>query len=188
MIQPFTVVKLCWIALGLYWLAGAFGTKKTAVHEHSGLRVFRLALLSIILVLLFTNWLRIGPLGLRLFRWHSAAAWLGAALCCLGVLLAVWARRTLAGNWSDKVALKVDHELVERGPYRFVRHPIYTGVLLAIAGAGITIGEWRGFVALLMMSANYWVKAGREEAILASHFGEKFRDYKRRTGFLLPGL
>ena len=88
--------------------------------------------------------------------------------------------------WSDKVALKVDHRLIRSGPYAFLRHPIYSGVLLGVLGSALAIGEWRGVVVLVVMTANYWVKAQREDRILSARFGDSFTDYKRHAGFLLP--
>ena len=188
MIRAGTIVELCWAALGLYWLVSALGTKKTAINESSGLRVFRLAILALMLILLMTDWLRIGPLARRFVPRHSDVVWVGVGLTAIGVALAIWARWNLGRNWSDKVVLKVDHELIRSGPYAYLRHPIYTGVLLAVAGTALTIGEWRGVAALILLGTNYCVKAIRQEKILAANFGEAFAEHKRRTGFFLPGL
>jgi len=188
MIHAGTVVRVCWAVLGIYWALSAVGTKKVAVNENAGLRVFRLAMLVLMFVLLGTDWARLGPLGQRFLRRHSNVEWLGVALTAAGIALAIWARRTLGRNWSDKVVLKVDHELIGSGPYRYLRHPIYGGVLLAMAGTVLTIGEWRGVLALAVLSVNYYVKARREERILAANFGEAFAEHKQRTGFFLPGL
>jgi protein-S-isoprenylcysteine O-methyltransferase Ste14 len=188
MISAGRIIEFCWAVLGLYWLVTALGTKKVAVNESTGLRVFRLTMLALMLVLLMTDWLRIGPLAWRFLPRHSEAVWLGVALTSVGVALAIWARFSLGRNWSDKVVLKVDHELICSGPYRYLRHPIYTGVLLAVAGTALTIGEWRGVAALVLLGTNYCVKALKEEKILAVNFGEAFAEHKRRTGFFLPGL
>jgi len=189
MIGAGTIIELSWAALGVYWLLTAFGTKEVAVNENAGSRVLRLAVMwPLMFALLGTAWLRIGPLGWRFVALHSEAIWLGVALTCVGVGLAIWARKTLGRNWSDKVVLKVRHELIRSGPYRYLRHPIYTGVLLAVAGTALAIGEWRGVAALALLAANYFIKATREERILAENFGEAFQEHKRRTGFFLPGL
>jgi protein-S-isoprenylcysteine O-methyltransferase Ste14 len=143
MMTPGTTVELCWAALGFYWLVSMTGTKKIAVDESRGLRVLRLAIIAALFVLLGTDWLRIGPLAWRFVPRHSSAVWIGVSLTGIGVALAIWARWRLGRNWSDKVVLKVDHELIRNGPYRYLRHPIYTGVLLALAGTALVIGEWR---------------------------------------------
>ena len=183
------MVELCWSVLGLYWLLSAFGTKKTAVNEARWLRLLRLAILwPLMLALLGTEWLRIGPLAWRFLPRHAGIMWAGAFVTLGGVALAIWARRTLGRNWSDKVVLKVDHELIRSGPYRFLRHPIYTGVLLAVAGTALAIGEWRGVLALFLLGTTYCLKAKSEEKILAAKFGEAFAEHARRTGFFLPGL
>jgi protein-S-isoprenylcysteine O-methyltransferase Ste14 len=188
MIRPGTIIELCWAALSLYWLITALGTKKIAVNENTGLRVFRMSMLALIFVLMGTDWLRIGPLAWRFIPRHSNIIWLGVALTIAGVALAIWARYNLGRNWSDKVVLKVDHELIGSGPYKYLRHPIYTGVLVGLIGTALTIGEWRAVLAVIVQGTNYCVKAVREERILAANFGEAFADHKRRTGFFLPGL
>jgi len=188
MIRAEMVLDLCWAVLGLYWLFSALGTKKISVDESAGLRLFRLVILGLTLALLMTDWLRIGPLAWRFVPRHSEVIWLGVALTGAGVGLAVWARARLGRNWSDKVALKVDHELIRGGPYAYLRHPIYTGVLLAVFGTALVVGEWRGIAALLLLGTNYFVKAAREEKILAANFGDAYAEYKGRTGFFLPGL
>ena len=84
--------------------------------------------------------------------------------------------------------LKSDHQLVRSGPYHYLRHPIYSGVLLGILGTAIAVGEWRGVLALALMSANYFVKARREEHVLIEHFGAEYDEYRKQTGFLVPRI
>jgi protein-S-isoprenylcysteine O-methyltransferase Ste14 len=188
MIPAARALDILWSVLGIYWLYGVLGTKKIAVDENSGLRVVRLSILTFTLVLVLTNWLRTGILARRFVVDRPGVDWFGVVLTGLGVGLAIWARWNLGQNWSDKVVLKVDHELIRSGPYAYLRHPIYSGVLLAIAGTALAIGEWRGVVAFVMMSTNYLVKAWREERVLAGQFGEQFTEYRKRAGFLLPRL
>jgi isoprenylcysteine carboxyl methyltransferase (ICMT) family protein YpbQ len=188
MIRASTVVDCCWGALGIYWLYSALGTKKVDVNEAVGLRVLRLSILASTLVLLLTDWLRMRWLGWRFIPERVDVIWTGTVLTAMGVALAIWARWSLGQNWSDKVVLKVDHELIRSGPYAYLRHPIYTAVLLAAAGTALTIGEWRGVVALVLLGMNYLVKAKREEKILAENFGTAFEEYRRQTWFFLPGL
>jgi protein-S-isoprenylcysteine O-methyltransferase Ste14 len=100
----------------------------------------------------------------------------------------MWARISLGQYWSDKVVLKVDHQLIRSGPYARMRHPIYSGVLLGVAGSALVINEWRGVLAFVLLLTNYAIKANREDKILAGAFAEDFNEHKRRAGFLLPRL
>jgi protein-S-isoprenylcysteine O-methyltransferase Ste14 len=181
------IVTWMWAAMGLYWLASALRTKKTESGERSWLRFGRLAVLVVVFDLLLSRTLAVGWLGSRFVSVAEIWKWIGITLTAAGLALCLWARRELAENWSDRVALKVDHELIRTGPYRFLRHPIYSGVLLAMAGTALAIGEWKGFVAFAVMMTNYAIKARREERILVSKFGQEYEDYKRHAAFLVPG-
>jgi protein-S-isoprenylcysteine O-methyltransferase Ste14 len=112
----------------------------------------------------------------------------GTALTYLGVAFAIWARWSLGRNWSAEVSLKTDHQLVSSGPYAYVRHPIYSGLLLAVIGTAVVIGEWRGLLAILITAVGHVLKAKREEALMTSAFGDQYRQRRRETGFLLPRL
>jgi len=115
-------------------------------------------------------------------------AWLGLAITIVGAAVGIWARRFLGEFWSARVTLKQDHRLIRSGPYRYVRHPIYTGLLVGMAGRALTIGEWRGVVAVAMILAAHSRKALREERMLAGEFGEEYARYREETGFLFPRL
>ena len=111
---------------------------------------------------------------------------MGVALTLAGMVLAISARRHLGENWSDKVELKVDHRLIRSGPYAYLRHPIYSGVLLGVAGTALAIGMVRGGAAFCLLLSSYATKARKEERVLAGKFGDAFREYRNNTGFLLP--
>jgi protein-S-isoprenylcysteine O-methyltransferase Ste14 len=110
----------------------------------------------------------------------------GAAVCVLGLLVAIWARRTLAGNWSSTITFKQGHELVQAGPYRFARHPIYSGMLLVCLGtaiAGARLHCWLGF---LILCASLWIKLRQEESLLLRHFSDDYPAYRARVKALVP--
>ncbi len=113
---------------------------------------------------------------------------LGLLLIVAGVLFACWARYILGSNWSSEVQLKQDHELIERGPYRYVRHPIYSGLLLALLGTVVLLGEWRALLALAIIAASFWRKLRLEERWLREHFGPAYVDYMQRVKALIPGI
>lgn len=182
------ILNWMWAALGVYWLWNARRSGSSVTREASWWRVMRLGTLTLTFILLLSPWLRMGWLGWRFVPNTRVARALGVAITAAGIGLCVWARVHLGKYWSDKVVLKVEHRLIRSGPYRYLRHPIYSGVLLGIIGTAVAIGEWRGIVALVLMSTNYFVKAQREERVLAGQFGEEYRDYQKQAGFLAPRL
>jgi protein-S-isoprenylcysteine O-methyltransferase Ste14 len=138
--------------------------------------------------LLFYKWTSVGWLGKRFVADTSSAAVIGVALTAAGVAFAIWARWHLGANWSAVVSIREEHELIRTGPYRRIRHPIYTGMLLAMAGTALVLGELRGLLAFaITLLAFYW-KARKEEVWLTREFGEKFEAHTRQTGMFLPKL
>jgi len=101
-------------------------------------------------------------------------------------MLAVWARIKLAGNWSGTVTLKEDHEIVRTGPYRWIRHPIYSGLLLGLLGSAVALGDVRGLVALLLAVGAFWARIRLEERRLEDHFGAAYVEYRRASWAIIP--
>ena len=149
--------------------------------------------------------LHIAPLflGVALLVWlHPANSWLtqrylprspvwffiGLAMTVLGLGFAVFARLWLGRNWSGTVTLKQDHELIRGGPYRWVRHPIYTGLLLAVLGSALALGEWRGLLALALITAGFLRKISVEERVLTEQFGDAYARFRAEVPALFPGL
>jgi len=106
----------------------------------------------------------------------------GFVLAAAGLLFSVWARLHLGSNWSRAVTIKQDHELITSWPYAFVRHPIYTGLLLMFLGSALAEGEWRGLVALALVFAALWRKLKLEERWLGEHFGAASYTVGQRSG------
>lgn len=186
--QLVLVLKWTWVAFGVYWLIAARREKAARTTESPIYRIFRLLLLVITFTLLFAEWTAVGFLGRHFFPQTQLLAYIGFASALAGMAIAVWARISLGHYWSDKIVLKVDHQLVRSGPYARMRHPIYSGVLLGVAGSALVVDEWRGVLALLLLLANYTVKAKREDTILAEAFAQDFEVHKKSAGFLLPRL
>ncbi len=118
---------------------------------------------------------------LTLWPFTPAAGIVGDALALAGLVLSVWARITLGTNWSANVVVKEDHAIIDRGPYRSVRHPIYSGVLLMILGTAVLWGTLAGFLLLVVALAGFAVKARSEERLLTEYLGDSYSDYKRRV-------
>ena len=174
----------CWGVVIAFWIVSAFWVKRTRTQQPLPHRLWYLLFNAVAAVLLIST--------VRIIHWNRAllphtivTEVLGAILVLFGTFIAIWARVTLGGNWSSRVTLKEDHELIERGPYRVVRHPIYSALLLMILGTAILAGQVGGFVALVICFCGFWVKLRQEEALLTKHLSG-YSGYIRRTNALVP--
>ncbi|MBE1160154.1 methyltransferase family protein [Dyella acidiphila] len=180
-----------WVLWLLYWGISAIGVK-SAVRVESGVsRFLKYWLPIIVAVAVLSNahdWLHGTVLTRRFVPAAAWIVWLGFALTVAGLAFTCWARVILGRNWSGVVQLKQDHELIVRGPYSIVRHPIYTGLLFAFLGTSLAIGEWRALLAALIVGLSFWRKLRLEERWLCELFGEQYRNYMRRVKALVPWL
>ena len=111
---------------------------------------------------------------------------LADAIALAGLIVVVWARTVLGGNWSPFVEIKENHELIRTGPYKYVRHPMYSGLILIMLGTAIWVNHpviWLIFLASIF---GFLFKAQREEKLLAEHFKEEYNDYRNKTKALIP--
>ena len=180
---PGVLILACWVLLILYWNISARSSKPVAERQRwSG----RLARVPVWLgyVLLVAAWVH--PMGMPVIPHTVIAEYLGVAICAAGLLAAIWSRKTLGSDWSRDVELKQGHKLVERGPYRFVRHPIYTSHLLMGLGTAVASGLLLAFVGLLLFFIGFWIKLKQEENLLLNHFPDEYPAYKARVKALLP--
>ena len=114
--------------------------------------------------------------------------WIGLLMTIAGVAFAIWARVTLGRNWSGTVTVKQDHELIRTGPYALVRHPIYTGITLAVFGTAMFDGEIRSIIFILAMLSVFLHKMRMEERFMTEQFGSEYTNYRQRTKALVPFL
>jgi protein-S-isoprenylcysteine O-methyltransferase Ste14 len=177
------IITTLWIILVVYWFASAFGNKATVYRTNP---VWRLVALIGIVALYLIFSAEPGYFHRRLYFPTEAIRWTGVVVCAAGVALAIWARRTLGTNWSGNPTIKEGHELVERGPYRFVRHPIYTGILLAIVGTGIGSAQVKHIYILGVAVVVLWFKLKIEEALMRRRFPQAYPEYMKRTKALVP--
>jgi len=174
------IIGVGWVAFWAYWLVMAFTTK---TEQHRWTQLARVWGGIVLVVLLMTR--------LRIFTGHAAATdnpWLlgtGLAIFVLGLALAVWARVYLGRNWGMPMSQRAHHELVTTGPYGRIRHPIYSGVILGVAGTAIAVSlNWLNAAAIL--GAYFLFSAVIEERTMAKLFPADYPPYKRATKMLIP--
>ena len=180
---PFTISALLWIAWNIYWTVAASKTASTVRSESAKSRSFHQYLLLLGFFLLFA------PLPVLDRRVLPAGAiWvaIGLALQVGFFGLSISARRTLGLNWSGAITEKKDHELIRSGPYRFMRHPIYTAIIGMFLGAALVSGDLHAFLAVAVILVAYLRKLRLEEQNLAQVFGPRYEEYRRETRALIP--
>jgi len=176
-----------WLAWLLLWLALAFFSKSTKRRESRGERLQHVLPIALACLLLFGD--RIGAwLAWRMFPENATLLAACLAVTAAGLVFSFWPRLALGSNWSGEVTIKAGHELVRKGPYRRIRHPIYTGLLAAFLATAVLQGRLSGLLAFLLVAAAIYGKARREERFLEQEFGEGFAEHRRHTGMFLPRL
>jgi protein-S-isoprenylcysteine O-methyltransferase Ste14 len=180
------IIRACWILFAVTWLLFALSTKRSIYRESGAqrLRYWILLLLAFLLLTRASRWPY--PFSLRIIPATESVQWLAAMLCIAGLAFCVWARATLGRNWSGTITLKEGHELIERGPYRFVRHPIYTGLLAMFLATALALGHLGGVVAVILAFASFWIKLCEEERLMLQQFPDQYRSYQRRVQRIIP--
>jgi protein-S-isoprenylcysteine O-methyltransferase Ste14 len=174
-----------WLLFSIYWDVAAKNTAPAASSESRGSRILHVFLTNAALLLILVP---VHGLRQRYLPASPIVPAAGLIVQAMSLLLAVWARRHLGRNWSGEITIKVDHKLVRSGPYRVVRHPIYTALLGMYAGSAAVSGELHALLGLALAAFAYVRKIRLEEAVLMESFGADYRDYSRTTRALAPGL
>jgi protein-S-isoprenylcysteine O-methyltransferase Ste14 len=172
-----TAIAIAWIIFWVYWFASAFGVKE----GRGGRRGIPLRGLSVLSVVLLVRVFRGGGLGV-----HSPILGaIGAVVFASGIALAVWARVHLGRNWGMPMTQKAEPELVTSGPYRFVRHPIYSGLLAGVLGTALAT-NLIGLIIVAILSGYFYYSASMEEKNLTATFPTAYPAYQRSTKMLIP--
>jgi protein-S-isoprenylcysteine O-methyltransferase Ste14 len=180
--------SLLWLALGTVWLGSLPFVKRTLYRQPASSGFQQTALFATGLYLIFGSpsnpeWFNQPVLTVTV---PIALTGLGFALC--GIAFSIWARLTLGDNWSSSPTIKQDHALVLRGPYRIVRHPIYTGILVALFGSALQHGLVRSFLAVVICGVGLWMKVSTEEQFMVHRFGDLYLRYRKDVSALVPYL
>jgi len=181
-----SVFPAMWLTWMLYWWVASNNVKITVRRESVPSRLVHMVPLWFAMVLLWGPHARVGVLNQRFLPLAAWTFWIGSVLTAAGLLFAVWARLHLGRNWSCTVTIKDGHELITSGPYALVRHPIYTGLLLALLGTALALGEWRGLLAVALAGGAFWFKLRIEERWMRQQFGAAYLAYAHRVRALVP--
>jgi protein-S-isoprenylcysteine O-methyltransferase Ste14 len=175
-----------WFAWLLYWVIAALGAKTTQRRESLGSRLSHVVPLLIGVTLI--AWPRVpwDWLSLPLLPHRPLTYAVGLALVMLGLAFTVWARLHLGRNWSGTVTLKEGHELIRSGPYAYVRHPIYTGLLVALLGSAVACGELRAMIGLSVVAGAFTRKLRIEERFMREIFPGQYPRYCAEVPALIP--
>jgi protein-S-isoprenylcysteine O-methyltransferase Ste14 len=173
------VLAVGWAAFWLYWLKAAFSMKRGRVPWARELRIRAVLALAVIVLI------RLGA-----FRGHGLntdprRAGVGLVLFSLGLGFAIWARLHIGRNWGTPMTEKDEPELVTSGPYHLVRHPIYSGIIVAGVGTAMAL-NWLWLTAVVLAGSYFLYSATVEERYLTERFPENYPVYKRTTKMLVP--
>ena len=182
----FNLIQLLWLAWLVYWFVAGRNVKATRQVESVASRASHIIPLIVAFLLLAPRHLPGNFLGQQIVPWNDAFYPIGVVLVAAGLFFSCWARYVLGRNWSGIVTVKDDHELIRTGPYRYVRHPIYTGLLLAFVGCTVAIDEWRGVLAVVIAYVSFWRKSLLEEQWMIDTFGDAYRRFRSEVPALIP--
>jgi protein-S-isoprenylcysteine O-methyltransferase Ste14 len=192
-LSPLAATVLAIFLWAISWMVAAVWTRRTQARPAAGSQVVYFvpliiggALLALGTRARIVGWYAIAGGG-TLWWVPPALGWALFGLALLGLAFTWWARLTLGALWSSMVSRKQDHAIVERGPYRLVRHPIYTGLSLALGSFAVQVATAPALVGFACIVFGYWLKARLEERFLSAELGEAaYADYRRRTPMLAP--
>lgn len=179
----------CWAIFLIFIVVSAFSKKRTVKTDRAwAWSWLGFTLLILLIVIFFGDNVRlpISVTGVMLWQRTILVDVLTGIMVLLGLIIALWGRITLGRNWNMNPSLQERHELVEGGPYAYMRHPMYTGLLLMLLSAVVYYGTAFGCIVFFLSLIGTWIKLSREERILTNHFGRPYLDYKARVKALIP--
>jgi len=172
-----------WIVFGVWWIVRAFSTARTEERE-TGRQLFTHRAFFAAGTLFFVY----PPEAMRAHLWPSSLALVIVALALevIGVAFAIWAREHLGRLWSGTVTLKEGHHILQTGPYRWARHPIYTGILVGLLGTLLARGNLASVIGYALFVVGIARKIGVEEQMLGERFGAEYAEYRKKVRAIIP--
>lgn len=179
-------VKWIWIVLCVFWILAATVQKRTIRRQSAGFRLLQVAIIFLGVAPLFLHPFRVGFLGGSFLTGRFILRIVGLLFTLAGAALAIWARIALGTNWSGLVTVKENHALITNGPYTWVRHPIYSGLLFALLGTAMVQGKVIYLIVILLAALALWAELRTEERFMFETFGEDYRSYHQHVKALIP--
>jgi protein-S-isoprenylcysteine O-methyltransferase Ste14 len=183
---PTKLLALIWLAWVVSWVVASFwsGRTKSHVRTHDSW-VYRLPILLGAILLL--PWTAKALWDTPLYNPGNSGTYALAVVALLGISFTWWARIHLGRFWSNAITHKEDHRIIDTGPYGMVRHPIYTGLIVAILATGVAVATWTSLLGALLISFGQWRKARMEEKFLSAELGPAaYGAYCRRVPMIVP--
>jgi protein-S-isoprenylcysteine O-methyltransferase Ste14 len=176
-----------WLIFCVVWLIAALGVKKNIVARPAWVRLPARIAIAAVVLLVFVRRVddRLLVASVAVLLASPVVALIGTLLCAAGIAFAMWARMVIGRNWGTPMTLKQGHELVTTGPYAYVRHPIYSGVLLAMFGS-VLVMSLLWIVVLLLNGLQFIYAARREEQLMLKTFPDEYAHYMQRTKMIIP--
>jgi protein-S-isoprenylcysteine O-methyltransferase Ste14 len=181
-----TTEKMMWLMIALYWLISAISVKRNIKRQSGWQRSIYILCVLLAFSLLFSDYFKVSFFNQIILPQSQLWKIAGLILCAAGLLFSLIARIWLGSNWSGRITIKENHELVQSGPYRITRNPIYTGFLLAFCGCSMSLGLLRGYLGILLLVICLLMKISKEESFMLEVFGDKWKSYKSRVKRLIP--
>ena len=180
------IISACWGVFFVVWVLAAIFTKRTVYSESPARRLRYVIPIVIGWYLLFRGHRLPQPFNNRIIPVTDAILVVSSILCLCGLGFCLWARAVLGRNWSGTVTLKESHELIVRGPYRLVRHPIYTGLLAMLIATAIQQGRIAGIIGVIVVFVSLWIKLSEEEELMLKQFPDQYAAYRQRVKRIIP--
>jgi protein-S-isoprenylcysteine O-methyltransferase Ste14 len=180
------ICGLLWAIFGCVWLIAWMRTKRTQERAPLSFRLLYGVPVAIASYLMFNDNAALRWRGVHFVPRTPLIQSAGILLTAAGIAFAIWARFYLGQNWSSAVSIKVGHQLIRTGPYQWVRHPIYSGLLIALLGTALARGKMISLAALPLFFLGFWTKSRMEEQFMRKTFGQEYEDYSQSTGALVP--
>jgi protein-S-isoprenylcysteine O-methyltransferase len=180
------IIPFCWGTFFVVWVLASIFTKRTVYHQSGAERLAYIGVAVIGWFLLFRGYRLPPPFSVRIIPRTDVILIATTILCVCGLGLCLWARFILGRNWSGTVTLKENHELIVRGPYRLVRHPIYTGLLAMFVATAIQLGHVAGMIGVALVFVSFWIKSNYEEELMNKQFPDQYAAYRQRVKRIIP--